>query len=98
MPMTFTLETLDSCRRALRVEVPPEQLAPRLEASFRELGRTVRVPGFRPGKVPRAVLERRFREHVRDEVLRQAIPEHFAGRRLTRVAASALFPEVKRKP
>jgi trigger factor len=78
MPMTFTLETLDSCRRALRVEVPPDQLAPRLEASFRELGRTVRVPGFRPGKVPRAVLERRFKEHVRDEVLRQAIPEHFA--------------------
>ncbi len=78
MPMTFTLETLDSCRRALRVEVPPEQLAPRLEAGFRELGRTVRVPGFRPGKVPRDVLERRFKEHVRDEVLRQAIPEHFA--------------------
>ena len=76
--MTFTLETLDSCRRALRVEVPVERLAPRLEASFRELGRTARIPGFRPGKVPRAVLERRFRDHVRDEVLRQAIPEHFA--------------------
>lgn len=76
--MTFSLETLDSCRRALRVEVPAEQLAPRLEASFRELGRSVRVPGFRPGKVPRAVLERRFREHVREEVLRQAIPEHYA--------------------
>ncbi len=76
--MTFTLETLDSCRCALRVEVPAERLAPRLEASFRELGRTVRLPGFRPGKVPRAMLERRFRDHVRDEVLRQAIPEHFA--------------------
>ncbi len=76
--MSFTLETLDGCRRALRVEVPAEQLAPRLEASFRELGRTVRVPGFRPGKIPRAVLERRFRDHVREEVLRQVIPEHFA--------------------
>jgi trigger factor len=72
----FTLASLDNCRRELRIEVPPDQLAPRMEATFQELGRTVRVPGFRPGKVPRAILERRFRDHVRDEVMRQAIPEH----------------------
>jgi len=60
------------------VEVPPDQLAPRMEATLQELGRSVRIPGFRPGKVPRALLERRFRDHVRDEVMRQAIPEHLA--------------------
>lgn len=49
-----------------------------MEATLQELGRSVRVPGFRPGKVPRALLERRFRDHVRDEVMRQAIPEHLA--------------------
>lgn len=75
--MKVSLEALDGCRRALRVEVPADQLAPRVESTFRELGRTVRLPGFRPGKAPRALLERRFREQVRDEVLRQAIPEHY---------------------
>lgn len=49
-----------------------------MEATLQELGRSVRIPGFRPGKVPRALLERRFRDHVRDEVMRQAIPEHLA--------------------
>lgn len=78
MTTKFTLESLDSCRRALLVEVPPDQLAPRMEATLQELGRSVRIPGFRPGKVPRALLERRFRDHVRDEVMRQAIPEHLA--------------------
>jgi trigger factor len=78
MSTKVSLETLDGCRRALRVEVPPERLAPRVEATLQELGRNVRLPGFRPGKAPRALLERRFRDHVREEVLRQAIPEHYA--------------------
>ena len=78
MATQYTVETLDSCTRALRVEVPANDLAPRLEAAFQDLLRTVRVPGFRPGKVPRALVERRFGDHVRDEVMQQAIPEHTA--------------------
>ncbi len=78
MTTHYTLESLDSCTRALRVEVPAEELAPRLDAAFQDLVRSVRVPGFRPGKVPRALVERRFGDHVRAEVMDRAIPEHTA--------------------
>jgi trigger factor len=78
MTTHYAIDTLDSCTRALRVEVPAEDLAPKLDAAFRDLMRTVQVPGFRPGKVPRALVERRFGEHVRAEVMERAIPEHTA--------------------
>ena len=78
MTTKYALETLDSCRRALRIEVPPEALAPKVEATFAEMGRNVRIPGFRPGRVPRSVLARRFRDDVRDRVMREIIPEQCA--------------------
>jgi trigger factor len=42
----------------VEVELPPERLSRAVDQSVRRLGRTNRVPGFRPGKAPRAVLER----------------------------------------
>lgn len=42
----------------LEVELPPERLKRQIDESLRHLGRRTRVPGFRPGKVPRPMLER----------------------------------------
>lgn len=75
--MKVTVEELSPSKRALLIELPPERVAQQVEATFRELSRKVQLPGFRKGRVPREILQRRFRADVKDEVLRELIPDSY---------------------
>ena len=56
--MQFTTRPADRSTVVLEVELPPERVARSIGEAVRHLGRRTRVPGFRPGKVPRSMLER----------------------------------------
>jgi trigger factor len=56
--MQFTTRPADRSTVVLEVELPPERVARSIDEAVRHLGRRTRVPGFRPGKVPRPMLER----------------------------------------
>src|SRR5438034_244462 len=79
-----TLEDLTPVRKRLQVEISATDVQAELERAFATVGRQARLRGFRPGRVPRPVLERTFGEQVRREVLgklveaslRQAIEAH----------------------
>jgi len=75
--MRVSVEEVSPSRRAVCVEVPADQVGPKVEAAYRALGQRVTVPGFRKGRVPRALLEQRFRGQVREDVLRELIPESY---------------------
>jgi trigger factor len=64
----------------LTVEVDESEIDEALNGVLRRLSREVRVPGFRPGKVPRRVIEARLggAAALRDEALREALPEFYA--------------------
>ncbi len=64
----------------LTVEVDESEIDEALNGVLRRLSREVRVPGFRPGKVPRRVIEARLggASALRDEALREALPEFYA--------------------
>lgn len=78
--MTFKVdvETLDSLRRRLAVEVPAEEVSAEIEKTYAQLGRAAKVPGFRPGHVPRPVLERLFGDRVRAEVFGKLIQHSYS--------------------
>jgi len=75
--MKVTVEELSPSKRALHVELPPERVAARMEASLRELGRKLQIPGFRRGKVPPEIIQRRFQSDLQEEVLRELIPDSY---------------------
>lgn len=75
--MKVEIEEISSTKRALRIELPPQSLLDRLEAAYHHLSKEVRLPGFRPGKVPRDMLRLRFREEAKREALRDLIPESY---------------------
>jgi trigger factor len=75
--MKVTVEEISPSKRVLRVEVPPEQVSDRVEATFREWGQKLQLPGFRRGKVPREIIRRRFESEVHEEVLRELIPDSY---------------------
>lgn len=75
--MKVTVEELSPSKRALQVELPPEQVAARMEATLKELSRKVHIPGFRKGKVPPNIIQRRFQSDLQEEVLRELIPDSY---------------------
>jgi trigger factor len=73
--MTANVTKLEDNRVRLDVEVPPEAVKEGVEAKVRELGRKVRVPGFRPGKAPRRVIENHLgRDYIYYEALQERLP------------------------
>jgi trigger factor len=71
--MKVQVEELSPIERKLSIEVPPEQVQAELGRAYAQLGRQVRLPGFRPGKIPRRILEQRFKGEVEDDVARRLV-------------------------
>jgi len=75
--MKVTVEELSPSKRALHIELPPDRVTAKLEATFRELSQKLQLPGFRKGKVPREIIQRRFQADMKEEVLRELIPDSY---------------------
>lgn len=73
--MKVEVEEVSPCLKRLSIEVPVEEVQGRVETAYRELGRKAKVAGFRPGKVPRKILERYFHREVERDVVEKIIPE-----------------------
>jgi len=71
--MQVSVENIGTLERKLTVKFPAERFETQVSARIAEMGRTVRLKGFRPGKVPVAVIKQRFGEQVRGEVLSDLI-------------------------
>lgn len=77
--MKSAVEPLEGNKVKVSVEVAEPEFEKALDAAFRRIAREVRIPGFRPGKTPRRVLEARLgAETGRSEALREALPEYYA--------------------
>ncbi|WP_375474459.1 trigger factor [uncultured Jatrophihabitans sp.] len=73
--MKSTVENLSPTRIRLAVEVPFDDLKPNLDSAYKTLAQQVRVPGFRPGKVPARVIDQRVgRGTVLQEAVNEALP------------------------
>jgi trigger factor len=73
--MTANVTKLEENKVRLDIEVTPDTVKQGVEAKIRELGRQVRVPGFRPGKAPRRVIENRLgRDYIYMEALQEQLP------------------------
>jgi len=74
-----TVETVSPTRVRLSVEVPFSELKPSLDKAYRSIAKQVRLPGFRPGKVPPALIDQRIgRAAVLEEAIQDAIPQHYS--------------------
>jgi len=78
--MRATVESEESNKVRLSVEIDEAEIDKALEQVVGRLAREVRVPGFRPGKVPRRVIEARMggASALRGEAIREALPEFYA--------------------
>jgi trigger factor len=76
--MQITIEDVSPVEKRVEFELPWADVAPKLEKAYDSLRKGVKLAGFRPGKVPRALLERMYRRQVEEEVARDLV-EHSLG-------------------
>jgi len=79
-----------SVRKALAFEVEPEQVQQEIDARAKELARRVKIPGFRPGKVPLDVIKKRFKDEILGEaaeaIVNKVVFDELDGRGLKPLA------------
>ena len=76
--MDISVDTTGPLERRVTVQVPEEQIASAVRERLKSLSRTTRMDGFRPGKVPIRVVERRFGPAVRQEIVGEVLQRSFS--------------------
>jgi len=73
--MQVSVENTSGLERRLTVQVPGEEIQVKISAKLRELSKTVRVKGFRPGRVPMSVVRQRYGKQVRLDILNETMQQ-----------------------
>ena len=73
--MNVQLENLPNCITTMRVEVPSDKVNKLREAITGEYAQHAKLPGYRPGKAPRAVVQAKYKKEIRDELEKRALSD-----------------------
>jgi len=77
--MNVTVESTGALERRMRVELPLEPIQQQVDSRLKTVGRTAKIKGFRPGKVPPKVVKQRYGKQVREEVLGEVLQKSYSA-------------------
>src|SRR5579862_4970926 len=77
LPMAVTIENTAPCRKKLRVEVDAQKVAGTRAEILQEFRKFASIPGFRPGKAPEPMVEKRYAAQIDEELRKKLIPDSY---------------------
>ncbi len=96
--LQISLESQEGLERRLRVQVPAARIDAEVSTRLQKVGRTARIKGFRPGKVPAKIVRQHYGDQVRQEVLQEVLQSSFSEavnkEQLRPVGGPQIEPEV----
>ncbi len=75
--MNIEIEEVGPCKKLLKFEIPKETIEGEWQKQLKEVSRMANLPGFRKGKVPRKLLEKKFSDKIMDEVKRAVVSDSY---------------------
>ncbi len=96
--MAVTIETISTLERRFNLVIPSAQIEKEVSTRLQQLTRTVRMQGFRPGKVPLKMIASTYGPQVRSEVLGDAIQKNFSATITEQKIRVAGYPRIEAKP
>ncbi len=75
--MNVSVEEISSIKKKVSIEIPGDEVTKEVDSFYKDLGKKAKIKGFRPGKVPRNILERYFKDYVKAEVVQKLIGESY---------------------
>ena len=95
--MKVNIEDISGVKKKVHVEIPEDQVAQEINAIYEDLKKTAKIKGFRPGKVPRQILERYYKDYVKGEALQkliqETVPKAFEDSNLHPVSTPVIDPQ-----
>lgn len=96
--MQATVETISNLERRMTVAVPMKPIEEEVGQRLNRLARTVKMSGFRPGKVPMSLVQKNYGPQVRDEVLSSHVERSFTDAVTENKLRVAGYPNIEQKP
>ena len=75
--MKSVVEDISSVKKKINVEIAPDAVAKEMEKALADLAKKAKIAGFRPGKAPKAIVEKHYGEEVRNEVTQRLVTESY---------------------
>jgi trigger factor len=75
LKLQVAVADISQCRKGLTVEVSVEEVNAAFEKTYGAYARHLKIPGFRPGRVPRELIKQRFAKEAEEEVVQSLVPE-----------------------
>jgi len=75
--MLQAIEQLSPTTKKLKINIPSDVITSETNTVYNKLRATSKIPGFRPGKIPQAILEKKFGKNVEAEVIEKIVPEFY---------------------
>jgi len=75
--MKVDMKEVSGTKRVFTIEVPPDVVSKGFSEAYDDLRRRVKVPGFRPGKAPLTLLERRYAKDVEADLIKRLVPDYY---------------------
>ena len=75
--MKLEVTELGFMKRSLKIEIPADEVNLRFVQAYSELNKQVHIPGFRAGKAPLQLLEKRYAKTVEEDVIRALVPDYY---------------------
>ena len=91
------VETLEGLERRVSMTLPAKDIERQVDERLKQLARNVRMPGFRPGKVPMKIVAQTYGPQVRSEVLSDAVQKSFSEAVKEANLKVAGFPRIEKK-
>ncbi len=93
--MQVSIESLEGLQRKMTVQVPADQFATAFDQKLKQLSKTVKLDGFRPGKVPVSVVKQKYGAQIRSEVMGDLIESSYRDALIQEKVRPASMPEIK---
>src|SRR6201984_850739 len=75
--MKVQIEKKPESISTLKIELPPDEVSKEWDKIANSFARFAKIPGYRPGKAPRAVIDKRFRKEIQDEVTKKLVSKSY---------------------
>src|SRR6267378_924308 len=95
--MTSNVENLSALERRVSMTLPAKDIERQVDERLKKLARNIRMPGFRPGKVPMKIVAQTYGPQVRSEVLSDAVQKSFSDAVKEANLKVAGFPRIEKK-
>lgn len=95
--VAVTVEDISPVKKKISFDIPWENVSRELDTVYTQVGKTARIKGFRPGKVPRRILESYYKEHAEEETISNLVNKHYFDAVKEHDIAAVTQPDIDQK-